>query len=305
MTRYARCPDCDALAAAPDGAAAFACPACGAEVAAPPGGPRRATARRAEPPDDSIPTLTPRPTAVTPARPSGGAAWRVGGLFCAALLAALGFTGHVVFRVLAPEAVADLPPAAAVAPVPTPPPTNATRPAPKPRPTARVVAPIELERPDPVATDWRREWQPFEPAGLRLRVSLPGERRQRTFDLPTANGSVVAVAEESGAEGPAQYRVLMLPSPDGPLTPATLPKLLASLRPNPLAPPATVTVGPQEYVAWRFLAHDGTEWAVHALVRAGKLVLLVRSLDGTKAADFDAAAGLRRFLGSVELLRDD
>ncbi len=302
MTRYARCPDCDALAAAPDGAAAFACPACGAEVAAPAGGPRRASVRHADPPDDSIPTLTPT---ATPARPSNAAAWRVGGLFTAALLTALGFTGHVVFRVLAPEAVADLPAVAAVAPVATPPPTNATRPAPKPRPTPRIAAPIELETPDPVATDWRREWRPVEPAGLRLRVSLPGERRRRAFDLAAADGSVVAAAEDSGAEGPAQYRVLALPSPDGPLTAATLPKLLASLRPDSLAPPSPVTVGPQEYVAWRFLAHDGTEWTVHALARAGKLVLLVRSLDATKAADFDAAAGLRRFLGSVELLRDD
>ena len=305
MTRYARCPACDVLAAAPDGTGAFACPACGLEFAGTQAEQRRATVRRVEPPDDSIPTLT--PTVVTPVRPSHGAAWRVGGLFVAALLAALGLTGHVVRRVLDPETVAELPAVSAVAPasVATLPPTNATRATPKPRATPRVAAPIGLETPDPVVTDWRREWRAFEPAGLRLRLSLPGERRSRTFDLPTADGTVVAVPEESGQEGPAQYRLLELPSPDGPLTATTLPKLLASLRPDSLAPPASVTVGPQEYVAWRFLAHDGTEWTVHALARAGKLVILVRSLDGTKAANFDAAAGLKRFLGPVELLLDD
>ncbi len=289
MTRFRRCPSCGELAEVPDGA--FACPACGAVVAAPAEGTRRAAVLGVEP----------------PARPSHGAAWRVGVLFVAALLAALGFTGHVVWRVLAPVAVAALPPAESPAPaaVAAAPPTNRTCPAPKPRPsTPRVAAPIELETPDRGPADWRRDWGPSEPAGLRLRVSLPGERRTRLVDLP---GGVVGV-EESGAEGPARYRVLALPSPDVSLTPATLPKLLASLRPDPITAPAFETVGAQEYVGWRCRGYDGTEWTVLAFARAGKLVLLVRSLDAdelAKSPGFDAAAGWKRFAGSVELLRAD
>ncbi len=289
MTRFRRCPSCDALAEVPDGA--FACPTCGVEVAAPAGGDRRAAVL----------------SVALPARPANGAAWRVGVLFVAALAAALGFTGHVVWRVLAPVAVVALPPPEA----PTPaaavaaPPTNIARPAPKPRPAAvRVAAPIELETPDRVSADWRRDWGPLEPAGLRLRVSLPGETRRRVVELP---GGVAGV-EESGAEGPAQYRVLALPSPGGPLTPATLPKLLASLRPDPVTVPAFETVGTQEYVGWRWRGHDGTEWTALAFVRAGKLLLLVRSLDRdalAKVPGFDEVAGWRRFAGSVELLRED
>ena len=152
--------------------------------------------------------------------------------------------------------------------------------------------------------DWRRAWEPFEPAGLRLRVSLPGEARRREVAL--AGGGVGV--EESGSEGPAQYRVLALPSPGGPVTPTTLPKLLASLRPDPLTVPAIETVGAQEYVGWRFRAYDGSDWAVLAFARAGKLVVLVRSLDPdalAKTPGFDAVAGWRRFTESVELLRAD
>ena len=287
MTRFRRCPECAALAEVADGAGA--CPACGAELATPAEGTRRAA------------------VVGRPARPANGAAWRVGVLFVVALAAALGFTGHVVWRVLAPVAVVALPPAVAAPPTPAvaPPPTNLARPAPKPRPpTPRVAAPIELEVPDRVPADWRRTWEPVEPAGLRLRVSLPGERRRRVVDLP---GGVAGV-EESGTEGPAQYCVLELPSPDGSLTPATLPKLLASLRPDPITVPAFEAVGAQEYVGWRCRGYDGTDWTLLAFVRAGKLVLLVRSLDrdaAAKSPGFDAVAGWRRFTESVELLRAD
>ena len=289
MTRFRRCPECAALAEVPDGASA--CPICGAEVVAPAEGPRRAAVMG------------------RPARPASGAAWRVGVLFVAALLAALGFMGHVVWRVLAPVAVVALPPEAVAAPptpaVAPPPPTNLARPAPKPRPTPpRVAAPIALEVPDRAPTEWRRDWTPTELAGLRLRVSLPGERRRRVVKLP---GGVEGV-EESGAEGPAQYRVLALPSPDGSLTAAALPKLLASLRPDPLTVPAFEVVGAQECVGWRCRGYDGTEWTLLAFVRAGKLVLLVRSLDSDALAKwpgFDAVAGWRRFTESVELLRAD
>ena len=295
MTRFRRCPSCGGLVEVPGGA--FACPDCGAEVAAPAEGTRRA----------AVVSAVEGPTA-TPARPANGAAWRVGASFVAALLAALGFTGHVVWRVVAPVAVVALPPAAAgppEVPVAALPPTNLARRAPKPRPTPpRVAAPIALETPDPAPADWRRAWEPFEPAGLRLRVSLPGDRRRREVALP---GGVVGV-EGSGSEGPAQYRVLALPSPGGPVTPATLPKLLASLRPDPLTVPAIETVGAQECVGWRFRGPDGNDWTVLAFARAGKLVVLVRSLDPDALSvtpGFDAVAGWRRFTESVELIRAD
>lgn len=298
------------MSAAPDalaeGATAFACPYCGSPVPVSADAPRRATVRRVELPEASIPTVSPTaqtPVSVASARPraSSGPAWRVGAVFVVALVAALGFTGHVIRRILAPEPVVE-----PLAVVPRPPPaapptpTNLTRPPPRPR----LVAPIAVDSPNAVVTDWREMWTAFEPAGLKLRVSLPGERRRRVVKLP---GGVEGV-EESGAEGPAQYRVLALPSPDGSLTAAALPKLLASLRPDPLTVPAFEVVGAQECVGWRCRGYDGTEWTLLAFVRAGKLVLLVRSLDSDALAKwpgFDAVAGWRRFTESVELLRAD
>lgn len=297
----------DALAA---GATDFACPYCGTAVPVPAAAARRATVRRVEPPETPIATVS--PTAPTPvprasARPraSSGPAWRVGGVFVVALIAALGFTGHVVRRILAPEPVVE----PLVVPPPPPPvaaatPTNLTRPPPKPR----LVAPIESDAPDPVVADWRATWTAFEPAGLKLRVSLPGERRHRTMNFPTADGSIIAVPEDSGDEGPARYRVIALPSPGGALTPAVLTRLLAGLRPDVTVPATVVMLAGQKSVRVQFLAYDGRDWTVHALARGAKVVLLMRSLDVDKvanAAGFDAEAAHRRFLDSVELLPGD
>ena len=297
----------DALAV---GATAFACPYCGSAVPVPADAPRRATVRRIELPEASMPTVTPPapmpvPRASARPRASSGPAWRVGGVFVVALIAALGFTGHVVRRILAPEPVVE-----PLAVVPRPPPvaaatpTNLTRPPPKPR----LVAPIESDAPDAVVTDWREMWTAFEPAGLKLRVSLPGEHHRRTMNLPTADGTVVAVGEDSGDEGPARYRVIALPSPGCALTPAALTKLLAGLRPDVTVPATAVTLGGQKFVTVQFLAYDGRDWTVHAVARGAKVVLLMRSLDVDKvanAAGFDAEAAHRRFLDSVELLPGD
>jgi hypothetical protein len=271
---------------------------------------RPATVRRVELPEAAIPAVSVTATAAVPfvsARPrvSNGAAWRVGGVFVVALVAALGFTGHVVWRILAPEpgvepmVVVPPPP-----PVAAPMPTNLTRPTPRPR----LVAPIELDAPDAVVADWQAAWTPFEPAGLELRVSLPGERRRRTVNFPTADGSVVAVPEDSGDEGPARYRVIALPSPGGTLTPSVLTRLLAGLRPDVTVPAKVVTLGGQKCATVQFLAYDGRDWTVHAVTRGAKVVLLVRSLDTEKAANaagFDAETTHRRFLDSVELLPGD
>lgn len=310
MTRTGCCAACGATSAVPDalaeGATAFICPYCGSTVPVPAAA-RRATVRRVEPPEASIPTVS--PTAPTPvplasARPraSSGPAWRVGGVLVVALVAALGFTGHVVRRILAPEPVVE-----SLVVVPRPPPvaaatpTNLTRPPLKPR----LVGPIELDAPDAVVTDWQATWTPFEPAGLRLRVSLPGERRRRTMNFPTADGPVVAVGEDSGDEGPARYRVIALPSPGGALTPAVLTKLIPGLRPDVTVPATVTTLGGQKCVTVQFLAYDGRDWTVHAVARGAKVALLVRSLDASKvatAAGFDAETAHRRFLDSVELL---
>ena len=296
MSRYARCPSCGGLAEVSAGATA--CPECGAEVA-PPADARRATVRNVE---VAIPTLVPtrRPTAE--AVPAGGLRWRVGGPLAAAVLAALALAAHVAWRVTAPEAVAELPAPVpnVVAPVVSLPPTNTARPTPKPAP--RVAAPIALDSPPPPAAETPAEWVPFAPAGLRLRVSLPGERRHRVLRLAGKGGATVEATEDAGAECGVRYIVLTLPSSDGPLTPATLPKLLASLRPDSLVAPRWLVAGPQEYVAWEFAAHDGTDWGVFAFARAGKLVLLVRSRDRASPPD---EAGLTRFLDSVELVRED
>lgn len=314
MTRHGCCAACGAMSAAPDalaeGATAFACPYCGSPVPVSADAPRRATVRRVELPEASIPTVSPTaptPVSVASARPraSSGPAWRVGAVFVVALVAALGFTGHVIRRILAPEPVVE--PLAVVPrppPAAAPTPTNLTRPPPRPR----LVAPIAVDPPNAVVTDWREMWTAFEPAGLKLRVSLPGERRRRTMNFPTADGSVVAVPEDSGDEGPARYRVIALPSPGGALTPAVLTRLLAGLRPDVTVPAAVVTLGGQKFVRVQFLAYDGRDWTVHAAARGAKVVLLVRSLDGDKvanAAGFDAETTHRRFLDSVELLPGD
>ncbi len=314
MTRTGCCAACGATSAVPDalaeGATAFTCPYCGSAVPVPADAARRATVRRVEPPEASIPTVTltalmPVPLGSSRPRASSGAAWRVGGVFVVALVAALGFSGHVVWRILAPEPVVE--PMVVVPsppPVAAPTPTNLTRPPPKPR----LVAPTEADAADAIVTDWRAAWTPFEPAGLKLRVSLPGERRRRTMNFPTADGSVVAVPEDSGDEGPARYRVIALPSPGGTLTPAGLTRLLAGLRPDVTVPAAVVTLAGQKCVTVQFLAYDGRDWTVHAVTRGAKVVLLVRSLDADKvatAAGFDAEAAHRRFLDSVELLPGD
>ena len=311
MTRTGCCAACGATSAVPDalaeGATAFACPYCGSAVPVPATAARRATVRRVELPEASIPTVTPAPVplALSRSRAASGAAWRVGGVSVVALVAALGLTGHVVWRILAPEPVVE--PMVVVPrppPVAAPTPTNLTRPPPRPR----LVAPTESDAPAAVVADWRAEWTPFEPAGLKLRVSLPGERRRRTINFPTADGSVVAVGEDSGDEGPARYRVIALPSAGGTLTPAALTRLLAGLRPDVTVPAKVVTLGGQKCVTVQFLAYDGRDWTVHAVVRGAKVVLLVRSLDADKvvnAAGFDAEAAHRRFLASVELLPSD
>ena len=310
MTRSGHCAACGATSAVPDrlaeGATAFACPYCGSAVPVPAAA-RRATVRRVEPPEASVtpPAPVPGPLALAGPRASSGGAWRVGGVFMVALAAALGFTGHVVWRILAPEPVVE--PLVVVPrppPVAAPTPTNKSRPPPKRRP----VTPVEMDPPDAVVTNWRATWTAFEPTGLKLRVSLPGERRRRTMNFPTADGSVIAVPEDSGDEGPARYRVIALPSPGGALTPAVLTRLLAGLRPDVTVPATVVTLGGQKCVTVQFLAYDGSDWTVHAVARGAKVVMLVRSLEADKvanAAGFDAEATHRRFLDSVELLPGD
>lgn len=305
MTRSGCCAACGATSAVPDvlaeGATACACPYCGSAVPVPPAA-RRATVLRVELPETPAPTV---PLAVSRPRASSGAAWRVGGVFVVALVAALGFTGHVIWRILAPEPVVE--PLVVVPPPPpvaAPTPTNLTQPPPRPR----LAAPAELDVPEAVVTDWRAAWTPFEPAGLKLRVSLPGERHRRTMNFPTADGPVVAVPEDSGDEGPARYRVIALPSPGGTLTPAVLTRLLAGLRPDVTVPATVVTLGGQKSVTLQFLAYDGRDWTVYAVSRGAKVVLLVRSLDADKVANsagFDAEATHRRFLDSVVLLPGD
>lgn len=309
MTRYRRCPGCGALAAVPAApGGSFPCAACGGEVPTPAATGRLAKAQRVDA-DDAVTTPTPSaPVADTTKRPTIGAAWRVGALFLASLGVAVGFTGHVAWRLSAPEpAVVPPPPAVAAAPADALTPTNHTR-RPTPRPAPVVVGPTATaDPPGVVVADWRRPWTPFEPPGLRLRLSFPGELGRRVVHLPMPNGTVVEVPEVSGDEGPARYRVWSLPWAGSALTPGGLTNLLAGLRPEGLTPASVEAVGGQEWATWRFAAYDGREWTVHAAARAGRAVLLVRSLDraAVNFPGFDPAAAHRRFLDGVELQRDD